>query len=115
MPETFELDAKYKKTRDYTRQVLEQAITDPDQPLLEWHLAVAEKDLKYLGQHLEDYGPGLPPAEQEKEAHILEELWGKLTEAQGIQAQRHRAELKESVERIKQKSRQDPGWTDKFR
>jgi hypothetical protein len=109
------LDKRYRETRDYTRQVIEQAIAEPDLPLLDWHLAVAEKDLKYLSIHLEEYMRTLSEEQLQAESRLLETMWQMLEEAEGLQAERHHAELKAKIEQLKKGAVKDPVWLNKFK
>jgi hypothetical protein len=109
------LDKRYQETRDYTLQVIEQAIADPDLPLLDWHLAVAEKDLKYLSVHLEESMKALSEEQLQTETRLLEKMWQMLEEAEGLQAERHHAELKTKIKQLKEGALKDPTFLDKFK
>jgi hypothetical protein len=109
------LDKRYRETRDYTLKVIEGAIADPDLPLLDWHLAVAEKDLKYLSLHLEESMKAISEEQLQTESRLLEKMWQMLEEAEGLQAERHHAELKTKIKQLKEGALKDPTWVNKFK
>jgi hypothetical protein len=109
------LDERYGKTRDYTWQIIEQAIADPDLPLLDWYLAVAEKDLKYLSLHLEESTKVITEEQRDAESRLLEKMWQMLEEAEGLQAERHHAELKTKIKQLKEGALKDTTWINQFK